>query len=108
MHQWQGVYRTRRLLWWTLEHWGIPWVRQQCLRLAYWLDPTAYPMSEAEYQAHRAQMLKDRPRAEQLRARHHDIVRWMESTFDDLDHRERLLLAMEQTVATFRQEERQR
>jgi hypothetical protein len=30
MHHWQGVYRTRRLRWWTLEHWGIPWVRAQC------------------------------------------------------------------------------
>jgi hypothetical protein len=65
-------------------------------------------MSEAEYQAHRAQLLKDRPRAAQLRARHHDVVRWMESTFADLDHRERLIVAMEQTVATFRHEQRQR
>ena len=108
MQTWHGVYRTRRLLWWTLEHGGIPWVRQQLLGLAYWLDPTAYPMSEAEYQAHRAQRLKDRPRAAQLRARHGEVVRWMESTCDDLDHHERLIAAMEQTVATFRHEKRQR
>ena len=108
MHHWQGVHPSRRLLWWTLEHGGIPWVRAQCVRLASWLDPTASPMSEAAYQAHRAQRLTDRPRAEQLRARHLEVVQWMESTFDDLDHHERLIVAMEQTVATFRHEKRQR
>ncbi len=36
MHAWKGVSRTRRLLRGTLEHGGIPWVRQQCLRLTSW------------------------------------------------------------------------
>ena len=106
MHHWQGVSRSRRLRWWTLEHWGMPWVRAPCLRLASWLDPTASPMSEAAYQAHRAQRHTDRPRAAQRRERHQEVVRWIESTCDDLDHRERLIVAMEQTVATFRHEQR--
>jgi hypothetical protein len=108
MHAWQGVHRSRRLLWWTLDHWGIPWIRQQCLRLAYWLDPTAYPMSEAAYQAHRAQVLAELPRRQAIQARYREVSTWMLTTFDDLDHRERLVAAMEQTVATFRREERQR
>ena len=65
-------------------------------------------MSEAEYNAHIAQVLAEMPQREAIQARYREVSKWMRTNFNDPDHRERLVAGMEQTVATFRREERQR